>query len=338
MRVSTRRRLSFLSIYVLILFTFLYYSGLYQYIFAWSFSHHYVHWGPEDSLQNLINQLQRGEDASTRPINEFTYPFTFIYQEKCRSKEPIKLLYVVKSSLKNFEKRQAIRNTWGYENRFSDVTIRTVFLLGYDFDNVDLQVKIEREANTHKDIIQAEFQDAYFNNTLKTMMGIYWTFHYCDNVKYFFFVDDDYYVSTRNILRFLRSPINEYQDQLFAGYVFQNVSPIRWYFSKWYISLDEYPYSHWPPYVTAGAYVLSHKSLVSMYYSSLYTSFFRFDDIFLGMAAKKAGLKPFHHQDFHFYLKPYSLEGYKWVIASHGYDDPVHLKNIWNEQRSAGNA
>lgn len=352
MRISTKRRISFVSIYIFLLFTFLYFSGLYQYLLAKPFAHYYVHWGPDVSLQKLISQMQRGEKASEAPVNEFTYSFSFIYHEKCRSKDPIKLLYIVKSALLNAERRQAIRNSWGYENRFSDVIIRTVFLLGYDFENPDSQMKVEREANTHKDIIQAEFQDSYFNNTLKTSMGLYWAFQYCENVKYFFFVDDDYYVSTRNILRFLRSPANypkylekyvaspanEYQEHLYAGFVFQNASPIRWYFSKWYISLSEYPYSHWPPYATAGSYVLSRKSLVTLYYATLYTRPFRFDDIFLGMAAMKAAMKPFHHPDFYMDPKPYSLEGYKWVIASHGYEDPVILQRVWNEQRSAGNA
>ncbi|KAB7495989.1 Beta-1,3-galactosyltransferase brn [Armadillidium nasatum] len=350
--IPVRRKCCFYCWYIFVLFSFLYYSGLQEYLFAWSYSRHYIHWGPEESLQTLISQMQIREASGVKPINEFSYPFTFIYQEKCRSKEPIRLMYIVKSAMHNFENREMIRNTWGYENKYIDVSIRTVFLLGYDFDSPDLQIKVEKEANTHKDIIQAEFIDSYYNNTLKAMMGLHWAFHYCENVKYFFFVDDDYYISTRNVLRFLRSPlnypkylekfvasaVNEYQDQLYAGFVFNNVSPIRWYFSKWYVPLSEYPYSHWPTYVTAGAYVLSRKSLVNLYYASLFTKFFRFDDIFLGMAAKKAGIKPVHHNEFHFDKKPYSLEGYKWVIASHGFADPVQLLNAYNEQRSAGNA
>ena len=39
----------------------------------------------------------------------------------------------MKSAVPHFHKRQVIRKTWGYENRFSDVPVRTVFLLGKHF-------------------------------------------------------------------------------------------------------------------------------------------------------------------------------------------------------------
>ncbi|KAK3856869.1 hypothetical protein Pcinc_036843 [Petrolisthes cinctipes] len=154
------------------------------------------------------------------------------------------------------------------------------------------------------------------------------------------------------MLRFLRKPehypqylekhvvqaVNEYQEDLYAGYMFRGSRPIRWVFSRWYISLDVYPYSEWPPYITAGAYVLSRKSLEELYVASIYTYSFPFDDVFLGMVAKKAGIKQLHHKEFYYYKRLYDVEGYKWVIASHGFDDPEELQRVWSEQRSAGNA
>lgn len=348
----SRRRCSISWAWIVGFMVFIYLTGLYQYFITWSFTEYYTHWGPSHPLQPLIKQLKAGDDVAVRPVNQFFYPYTYSSVEKCEVKDSIRLMYVVKSALENFDKRMGIRKSWGFESRFSDVEIRSVFLVGMKPDEPHLQELLERELEEHKDIIQANFRDSYFNNTLKTMMGLHWTYHYCQKVKYFLFVDDDYYVSTRNMLRFLRDPanypqylekyivtaVNEYKEHLYAGYVFENSCPIRWAFSKWYISLDEYPYSKWPPYVTAGAYVLSRKSLEDLYFGSIYTSNFRFDDIFLGMAAKKAGIKPFHHKEFYFYRKLYDREGYKWVIASHGFDDPKELQEVWNEQRSAGNA
>jgi hypothetical protein len=40
------------------------------------------------------------------------------------------VIYLVKSAVGNFERRKVIRQTWGFEKRFADVPIRTVFLLG----------------------------------------------------------------------------------------------------------------------------------------------------------------------------------------------------------------
>ncbi|KAK7014721.1 Beta-1,3-galactosyltransferase 1 [Halocaridina rubra] len=352
MRSVSRRKCSCASFTIIISLFLIYLSGLYQYALTWSYDTYYVHLGPSDPMDDLIKDFLDDKETEVRPVNEFLYSYTYLNQEKCETKDSVRLMYVVKSALENFDRRHGIRNSWGFEKRFSDVEIKTVFLVGMVPGKLDVQKRLEQEISDHKDVIQADFLDSYFNNTLKTMMGLHWTYHYCPNVKYFLFVDDDYYVSTRNMLRFLRDPanypqylekyvvqaVNEYQDELFAGYVFSRSRPIRWIISKWYIELSEYPYSHWPPYVTAGAYVLSRKSLERLYIASIYTNNFRFDDVFLGMAAKKAGLKVFHHDEFYFHPRSYDREGYKWVIASHGYDDPKDLQNKWNEQRSAGNA
>merc|ERR1719374_349281 len=114
--------------------------------------------------------------------------------------------------------------------------------------------------------------------------------------------------------------------------------PLRHRSSKWFISLDEYPYNRYPPYVTAGAYVLSRVALMDMYYTSYFTKQFRFDDIWLGLVAKKAALEPLHSSEFYFHRRRYSVRDYKYVVASHGFSDPKELVRIWNQQKEAGNA
>ena len=69
-------------------------------------------------------------------------------------------------------------------------------------------LQIQAEATKYKDIVQGDFLDTYFNNTLKSMMGLRWAAEQCPTARFYFFVDDDYYVSTRNVLRFLRNPVN----------------------------------------------------------------------------------------------------------------------------------
>lgn len=94
----------------------------------------------------------------------------------------------------------------------------------------------------------------------------------------------------------------------------------------------------WPPYVTAGAFVLSKEALIKFYYGSFYTKKFRFDDIYLGLLAKKLNIKPLHCEQIYFYKKYYTVNDYKYVIASHGYDKNEELLNVWLEQKSYGNA
>merc|ERR1719187_1811729 len=113
------------------------------------------------------------------------------------------------------------------------------------------------------------------------MMGIKWVKTHCKSVEHIMFSDDDMYISTKNVLRFIRNPkfypaylekpflrdvgMNESDlsapgvvygkanwgvnklhniDKLFAGYIFFS-PPHRHKFGKWYVSLLEYPYSMW---------------------------------------------------------------------------------------------
>lgn len=108
--------------------------------------------------------------------------------------------------------------------------------------------------------------------------------------------------------------------------------------NKWYISLEEYPFHLWPPYATAGAYIVSRDALLDLHYGSFYTKYFQFDDIFLALVALKMNITPIHCSHFHFWGKSYTKLGYRDVIASHGYSDPDELRRVWNEQREAGYA
>jgi hypothetical protein len=218
---------------------------------------------------------------------------------------------------------------------------------------------IDNEAILNGDIVQADFVDTYYNNTIKTMVGMKWVIEFCSSAQFVLFVDDDYYVSTKNLLKFARNPfepqtvdpskegayferngngVNTFDGRLYTGYVFEDSSPMRHKTSKWYVSLDEYPFSKYPPYVTAGAFLLSRGALSDMYYTSLYTKHFRFDDIFVALLAKKVGVRPLHNHHFHFWRQTYSPKGYGSVIASHGFHDSQDMIQVWDEQRSLGNA
>ena len=46
-------------------------------------------------------------------------------------------------------------------------------------------------------------------------MGLKWAYENCINAKYFLFIDNDYYLSVKNLMSFLRSPskYEEYADK-----------------------------------------------------------------------------------------------------------------------------
>ncbi|XP_011141776.1 beta-1,3-galactosyltransferase brn [Harpegnathos saltator] len=426
---------------VIVLLDFL---GAFTHLFEITYDENFVY-PYEGNVHDLVNALRHHEKPDVKPINEYKYSFILHNPQKCTEAgySTFHVVYIVKTALEHFERRAVIRKTWGYEKRFFDVPLRTIFLVGMHPNDEEMQAKLKIEAAKYKDIIQADFIDSYYNNTIKTMMGFKWIVKYCSNSKFYMFCDDDMYISVKNVLRFVRNPdkypgyfkepkklaahkreikltdlisfqkgisnfnnssgihdaaisaklfmhsfttnesaenyfrnnihkghskqINENlrikskqllksnifilnrtkrqlfdfelpdDVRLFAGFVFVS-SPHRYKSSKWYVSLKEYPYHLWPPYVTAGAYILSKEALLDMYYTSFYTKHFKFDDIFLGLIAKKAEIEPFHCEDFHFYKREYTKYNYKYVVASHGYGDPNELLQVWNEQKALGNA
>lgn len=382
----------------------------------------------EGDIDLSVRQLRNGDTPEIPPINSYDFNI-LLNPAKCSPKDNIRIVLLIKSAVGHFERREIIRNTWGFERRFSDVEIRTVFLIGVN-DDIHYFKFIDTEYELYKDLVQINFYDSYYNNTIKTMMGFKWAVENCPQSKFYMFVDDDYYVSMKNVLRFLRNPANyprylseplaglknkllrtkrdinlnnsfdisktdfdrskgsrsnnsngfhsdkpngfslnktndfylntskleenynidqpikqsRYKRQslielvrLYAGHVIVS-SPHRHLSSKWYVSLDEYPYHMWPPYVTAGAYILSNEALFEMYYTSFYTKHFRFDDIYLGLLAYKALIEPFHCEEFYFHKKKIVPGAYKFTIASHGFDNPAEMATLWQQMKSLGDA
>lgn len=66
---------------------------------------------------------------------------------------------------------------------------------------------------------------------------------------------------------------------------------------------------------------------------------FRFDDIFLGIVALKAQIEPLHSEEFYFHKASYNgPASYRYVLATHGYDDPDEMLKVWSEVRANGYA
>lgn len=203
-------------LFVLLIIFLLDFFGAFTHMFEEDFHASFEYPLNDPNIPHYTKQLRNAQKPDIKPIN--TYNFTYISdcRQKCRDEEDLvivpRLVIIIKSAMNNFNQRSAIRQSWGFEKRFSDVIIRTVFILGVTegltLPQKDLQTSVDKEHEQYSDIVQADFIDSYYNNTIKTMMGQRWAIEYCPRSRFFLFVDDDFYVSTKNVLRFLRNPIN----------------------------------------------------------------------------------------------------------------------------------
>lgn len=290
----------------------------------------------EVDLNSIVDATLQGDQVQTRPINPSHYPYILNPDRKCKdsdgNEEDIFILFLIKSKLDNFEQRNMIRRTWAHEYLVPSARIRRVFLLGAKPSDKTLQHRIGLESQEYDDIVQQFYVDHYYNNTIKLMSGFHWASSYCRSAHYLAFLDDDYYVNTANLAKLFRNLPEQKTVNTIFGYIWQNAMPFRVKSSKWYVSLDEYPFRLWPPYPTAGSFFLSFGTAERIAIAMQYVQYLRFDDVFIGIVCHKLGVRLQHVKQVYFYDLPYEKRRYKDVIAVHGYKDVERLNEVFKEQ------
>ena len=127
------------------------------------------------------------------------------------------------------------------------------------------------------------------------------------------------------------------EEDLYAGFV-SFVPPVRDKASKFFLSLKEYPYNMFPPFINAGAYVISNKTMKKIFLASHFVKSFRFDDVYLGILVKKLSITPFHSKHFWRFREGRRISDMNFTIAAHEFDDTNELEDFWLQQVKFGNA
>lgn len=209
------------------------------------------------------------------------------------------LLLVVKSSPRNYERREVLRKTWAKERLEKGVWIRRIFISGTSdsgFTKMRLNKLLELEHREHGDILQWDFKDTFFNLTLKQMLFLEWAERNCPNVRFHFNGDDDVFANTASMVEYLQDlEDNNGNKHLFTGHLIQNVGPIRSEGSKYYIPVQVQKATSYPPYCGGGGFILSGHTAMVIYKTSQSITLFPIDDVYMGMCLAKAGLRPTSH-------------------------------------------
>ncbi|XP_051580410.1 N-acetyllactosaminide beta-1,3-N-acetylglucosaminyltransferase 2-like [Myxocyprinus asiaticus] len=229
-------------------------------------------------------------------------PILIDQHSKCvleKEKDRIFLLFAIKSTPKHFERRQAIRETWGREGSYDNgVQVRTVFLLGRSsVDDPSLDKLVSLEAQQFQDLLVWDFQDSFLNLTLKEHVFFKWMLDRCPSVSFIFKGDDDVFANTQSILNHLQSLDPTQASSLYTGQIIAEASPLRDPKIKYYVpqSFYEGPY---PPYAGGGGFLFSGNLIPSLYHVSFYIPFFPIDDVYTGMCFKALGISSAIHSGF----------------------------------------
>lgn len=210
------------------------------------------------------------------------------------------LLLAVKSLVPHFERRQAIRETWGRARTYGNQTVVTVFLLGSSspVDHFpDLLGILGREAELHQDLLQWDYRDTFFNLTLKEVLFLEWFSQNCPRARFVLKGDDDVFVNTVQVIRFLEELPENQEEDFFIGDVISNASPQRNQTLKYFIPESVFA-GQYPPYAGGGGYLLSGEVARRLYNVSWQVALYPIDDVYTGMCLEKLGIVPGKHSGF----------------------------------------
>nr|XP_002120701.1 uncharacterized protein LOC100181857 [Ciona intestinalis] len=260
---------------------------------------------PQMYMNNLSEPRPRVEYNLTpwKVLEEIDKP---INASKCSNMRRDKLhapewsfVIMVKSRASNFDRRAAIRATWGRLYFLNGVRIASVFVIGAVLDPV-LQENIQFENDEHGDILQFEGPDDYKNMPIKVLTAMQWASANLPKDYIYASSDDDFVVNFVNIIDFIRKQVNLQMYNNRGSKTQQSVSAIReslpiycvYYLdrikgpnrdntSKWYTSVEEYPVERLPPYCGGGFYLMPVAMTADLYEMSRVTMVLSMDDVWV---------------------------------------------------------
>ncbi|XP_059206675.1 N-acetyllactosaminide beta-1,3-N-acetylglucosaminyltransferase 3-like [Centropristis striata] len=230
------------------------------------------------------------------------FPMLLDNSGKCRGpngSSEVFLLLVIKSSPMNYERREVLRKTWAKERLQNGAWIRRIFLSGTveaGFEKERLNKLLELEHREYNDILQWDFDDSFFNLTLKQILFLQWMEKNCPQAHFLLNGDDDVFANTDNMVEYLQNlQDNNGNKHLFTGHLINNVGPIRYSWSKYFIPVQVHQSDTYPAYCGGGGFLLSGFTAKVIYNMSQSITILPIDDVYMGICLAKAGLRPESH-------------------------------------------
>lgn len=286
--------------------------------------------GLGDSM-STNNSLQMEMGVGGR-LSAQPYPYILNEPFKCRDSTPFLILLITVERGK-VDARNAIRQTWGNESTAQGLGLVRLFLLGTGkYTDTFQQSNIEDESRVYHDIIQQDYQDTYYNLTIKTLMGMYWVATYCPHASYVMKTDSDMFVNTEYLIQKLLKPELPPKQKYFTGFLMRGYSPNRNKDSKWYMSPELYPSERYPTFCSGTGYVFSGDLAELIYQASLSIRRLNLEDVYVGICLAKLRIDPVPPPNeflFNHWRVSYSICKYSHLITSHQFP-PNDLIKFWN--------
>lgn len=278
------------------------------------------------NMTDIIQQYDTKGFANITPINTYEFPYIISPIHVCSGSAAIQAICIVKTSVDHAIKRNAIRETWASRERFP--TIRVIFSMGIPKE-AKMLLTLQEESVAFKDILLVDFVDDYYNLTLKTMTSLNWVMKHCSWATYAITVDDDIYVAPDLLLSYINNLAPNKAERLYTGHLFIETRPVH-NKGKWKISPSEYPFQYYPDYIFGGFVLMSMRTVKEFTVAAMYTKFFKFEDVYLGILASKVGIVPTNNGYVDSKKTVTVSKFFRYLIASHGYSAVRELRKAWD--------
>uniref|UniRef100_A0A8C2HST5 Hexosyltransferase n=1 Tax=Cyprinus carpio TaxID=7962 RepID=A0A8C2HST5_CYPCA len=257
--------------------------------------------------------------------------YHFILDEPDKCKQDPFLVFMVPVAPHQLDARNAIRSTWGNESSVQGKAVLTLFLVGLT-GGPEAQQQLEEESRQHRDLVQSNFVDSYFNLTIKTMVIMDWLATRCPQASYAMKIDSDMYLNVENLMSLLLAPNTPRQNYI-TGNLMWDRPVIRNKNSKWYVAEELYPEPKYPMYLLGMGYVFSNDLPEKIVEASKKVKAFNIEDAYVGACLKQLGIAPSSPPDpsqFRAYLGQYKREDFLRVITTI-LGSPQQLIDIWKD-------
>ncbi|XP_051765034.1 beta-1,3-galactosyltransferase 2-like isoform X2 [Ctenopharyngodon idella] len=260
--------------------------------------------------------------------------YHFILDEPDKCKQNPFLVLMVPVAPNEVAARNAIRSTWGNESTVQGKAVITLFLVALTggSDSEKAQQQLEEESRQHRDLLQSNFVDSYFNLTIKTMVIMDWLATRCPQANFSMKVDSDMYLNLENLMTLLLAPDTPRQNYI-TGVVMWDRPVVRDKNSKWYVSEELYPEPKYPTYLLGMGYVFSNDLPEKIVEASKVIKAFNIEDAYVGACLKQLGIAPSsppNPSQFKIYMGQYKREDFFGVITTI-LGSPQQLIDIWKD-------
>ncbi|KAK3773433.1 hypothetical protein RRG08_007922 [Elysia crispata] len=181
----------------------------------------------------------------------------------CADVKDYDALVVVHSAIDHFRHRKDYRETYGNPDFTQPYRLKVIFFVGLSVRS-DLQSDVALEHSHHRDVIQANFVDSYFNLTLKAIAVFRWLVEKCPPPPLIVKMDDDVLLDIHRLFEEF-STMPPYHDE-FVIHCHSWEAAVVNRDGKWGVSALQYPLDSYPDYCSGFLVLLKLPAVEELYY------------------------------------------------------------------------